>query len=59
LSRAALQSALRELGREGQHLVRVKTGSDVGPNWRFVDPLFARWVSQRGQRSRPEGEPEG
>jgi hypothetical protein len=50
LSRAALQSALRELGREGQHVARVKTGPESGPNWRFVDPLFARWVSQRGQR---------
>ena len=39
LSRAALQSALRELGREGQHVARVKTGPDSGPNWRFVDPL--------------------
>jgi hypothetical protein len=57
LSRAALQSALRELGREGQHLTRIKTGPESGPNWRFVDPLFARWVSQRGQRaasSRPD-----
>jgi uncharacterized protein len=51
LSRAALQSALRELGREGQHVSRVKTGSESSPNWRFIDPLFARWVSLRGQPS--------
>ncbi len=51
LSRAALQSALRELGREGQHVSRVTSGPETSPNWRFVDPLFARWVSLRGQRS--------
>ncbi|MEP6664856.1 MAG: hypothetical protein ABJA81_00240 [Nocardioidaceae bacterium] len=48
LTRAALQSALRELGREGQHVSRVVTGPDASPNWRFIDPLFARWVSLRG-----------
>ncbi len=30
LTRAALQSALRELGREGQHVSRVVTGPDAG-----------------------------
>ena len=49
LSRAALQSALRELGREGQHISRVKSGPASSPDWRFVDPLFERWVSLRGQ----------
>ncbi len=51
LSRATLQSALRELGREGQHLSRVTIGPETSPDWRFVDPLFERWVSLRGQRS--------
>jgi hypothetical protein len=46
LSRATLQSAVRDLGREGQHLRR-----DPDARWRFVDPLFALWVSRRG---RPE-----
>jgi hypothetical protein len=45
LSRAALQTALRDLGHQGQHLARQDSG------WRFVDPLFARWVRDRG---RPE-----
>ena len=45
LSRAALQTALRDLGHQGQHLARQDGG------WRFVDPLFARWVRDRG---RPE-----
>jgi len=49
LTRAALQSALRDLAREGQHVSRVVTGPPSSANWRFVDPLFARWVSQRGQ----------
>jgi hypothetical protein len=43
-SRATLQSALRELGREGQHVTR----DDSGP-WRYVDPLLALWVRRRGQ----------
>ena len=47
LSRAALQSALRELAREGQHVARITSGPEPG-YWRFVDPLFARWVSLRG-----------
>lgn len=44
LTRATLQSALRELGRDGQHVSRP-LGSGT---WRFIDPLFARWVSLRG-----------
>ncbi|CAN5422376.1 hypothetical protein BH18ACT8_BH18ACT8_16920 [soil metagenome] len=43
LSRATLQSALRELGRAGQHLARE------GSTWRFVDPLLRLWVNRRGQ----------
>ncbi len=42
-SRATLQSALRELGKEGQHVTR----DDTGP-WRYVDPLLALWVARRG-----------
>jgi hypothetical protein len=42
-SRATLQSALRELAREGQHVTR----DDTGP-WRYVDPLLALWVRRRG-----------
>jgi hypothetical protein len=45
LSRAALQSALRELSRAGQHIWRD------GPHWRFIDPLLHLWVSRRGQVS--------
>jgi len=44
MSRATLQSALRDLGKEGQHVTR----DDAGP-WRYVDPLFARWVANRGR----------
>jgi hypothetical protein len=47
LTRATLQSALRELGREGQHVARLEYGGVPG-DWRFVDPLLARWVSLRG-----------
>jgi hypothetical protein len=47
LTRATLQSALRELGREGQHVSRLLYGGVPG-DWRFIDPLFARWVSLRG-----------
>jgi len=43
-SRATLQSALRELGREGQHVTR-----DEGGPWRYVDPLLALWVRHRGR----------
>ncbi|EHN12429.1 hypothetical protein PAI11_06570 [Patulibacter medicamentivorans] len=42
VARATLQSALRELGAEGQHVVRDERG------WRFVDPLLGRWVARRG-----------
>lgn len=48
LSRATLQSALRELGREGQHVSRPSLGTSAAGDWTFVDPLFARWVSVRG-----------
>lgn len=44
-SRATLQSALRELGKEGQHVVRE---GESGP-WRYVDPLLALWVQRRGR----------
>ncbi len=50
LTRAALQSALRELAREGQHVSRILSGPAPAGHWRFVDPLFSRWVSRRGQR---------
>jgi hypothetical protein len=43
-SRATLQSALRDLGKEGQHVTR---DGEAGP-WRFVDPLLALWVRSRG-----------
>ena len=43
-SRATLQSALRELAREGQHVTR---DGETGP-WRYVDPLLALWVRRRG-----------
>jgi hypothetical protein len=45
MSRATLQSALRDLGKEGQHVTR---DGDSGP-WRYVDPLFAGWVANRGR----------
>jgi hypothetical protein len=45
-SRATLQSALRELAREGQHVTRDGTGP-----WRYVDPLLALWVHGRGRSS--------
>ncbi len=48
LSRAALQSAVRDLAREGQHISRITAASRGSPYWRFVDPLFARWVRSRG-----------
>jgi len=53
LSRATLQSALRELGREGQHVTRPASGTSAAAEWRYVDPLFARWVSLRGHVPRP------
>jgi len=48
-SRATLQSALRELAKEGQHVTRdVDAGGERGP-WRYVDPLLALWVRGRGR----------
>ena len=52
LSRATLQSALRELGQDGQHIARNHDGPTAAGYWRFVDPLFAIWVARRGQRRR-------
>jgi uncharacterized protein len=48
LTRAALQSALRDLAREGQHLSRITVDTGTSANWRFTDPLFALWVTRRG-----------
>lgn len=48
LSRATLQSALRELGQDGQHIARNHDGPTASGYWRFVDPLFATWVARRG-----------
>ncbi len=48
LSRATLQSALRELGQDGQHIARNHEGPTAAGHWRFVDPLFASWVARRG-----------
>lgn len=47
-SRATLQSALRDLGREGQHVTRDETPGGWGP-WRYVDPLLQLWVRSRGR----------
>ncbi len=47
-SRATLQSALRELAKEGQHVTRDGTGP-----WRYVDPLLGLWVRRRGTPSQP------
>jgi hypothetical protein len=44
-SRATLQSALRDLAREGQHVTR---DVEAGP-WRYVDPLLELWVRSRGR----------
>ncbi len=49
LSRATLQSALRELGQDGQHIARNHDGPTAAGYWRFVDPLFATWVARRGR----------
>lgn len=49
ITRAALQSALRELAREGQHVSRITTGTTASGYWRFTDPLFALWVTRRGR----------
>lgn len=48
LSRATLQSALRELGADGQHIARNHDGPTAAGYWRFIDPLFASWVARRG-----------
>ncbi|MBA3309407.1 MAG: hypothetical protein H0U28_05005 [Nocardioidaceae bacterium] len=48
LTRAALQSALRELGREGQHVSRIVTDAGASGDWHYIDPLFAKWVTLRG-----------
>lgn len=50
ITRAALQSALRELAREGQQISRHYNSRASG-DWRFTDPLFARWVRSRGRGS--------
>lgn len=47
-SRATLQSALRDLAREGQHVTRDETPSGWRP-WRYVDPLLELWVRSRGR----------
>jgi hypothetical protein len=49
LSRATLQSALRELGQDGQHIARNHDGPTAAGYWRFVDPLFAIWIARRGR----------
>ena len=58
ITRAALQSALRELAREGQHVSRITAGTTASGYWRFTDPLFALWVARRGRpddSSQPTG----
>jgi hypothetical protein len=48
-SRATLQSALRDLAREGQHVTRDGDPLEgLGP-WRYVDPLLELWVRMRGR----------
>jgi hypothetical protein len=47
-SRATLQSALRDLAREGQHVTRDEGPGGWGP-WRYVDPLLQLWVRARGR----------
>jgi hypothetical protein len=47
-SRATLQSALRDLAREGQHVTRDEVPGGWGP-WRYVDPLLGLWVRSRGR----------
>jgi hypothetical protein len=47
-SRATLQSALRDLAQEGQHVTRDERPSGWGP-WRYVDPLLELWVRARGR----------
>jgi hypothetical protein len=48
LTRAALQSALRDLAREGQHISRITDDPASSVHWRFTDPLFTLWVNRRG-----------
>jgi hypothetical protein len=48
-SRATLQSALRDLAREGQHVTRDATPSGGWGPWRYVDPLLELWVRARGR----------
>jgi hypothetical protein len=48
-SRATLQSALRDLAQEGQHVTRDEYASGGWGPWRFVDPLLALWVRARGR----------
>ncbi|HSE07740.1 MAG TPA: hypothetical protein VLB29_03655, partial [Nocardioidaceae bacterium] len=47
-SRATLQSALRDLARDGQHVTRDEGPNGWGP-WRYVDPLLELWVRARGR----------
>jgi hypothetical protein len=54
-TRATLQSALRELGQDGQHIARNHEGPTPAGYWRFVDPLFALWVGRRGQLTASSG----
>ena len=48
-SRATLQSALRELAREGQHVTRDGDPAIGWGPWRYVDPLLELWVRGRGR----------
>lgn len=48
-SRATLQSALRELAKEGQHVTRDDDAAGQRGPWRYVDPLLALWVRGRGR----------
>ncbi len=48
-SRATLQSALRDLARDGQHVTRDGDAGAGYGHWRFVDPLLQLWVRARGR----------
>ena len=48
-SRATLQSALRDLAREGQHVTRDGNAPGGPGPWCFVDPLLELWVRARGR----------
>lgn len=48
-SRATLQSALRDLAAEGQHVTRDARPSGGWGPWRYVDPLLEHWVRARGR----------